>query len=197
MDRKEAYSYLDITEDADQDTVQDVLDEKVFTLRDYLLRNAPVRQLVLSRKARFEHLSLAAEALGLEASTLPHETSEDQQEPESLIEVLRQYESSLASVRQQIASTFSPWKLAACCDRMVKVQEQYEGRYLRAVTEFEEQEGSDVPELKTGEQPDSGKLIKTLIAFASGEAEKAELASIFAERNRIRRVLKIKTIAGS
>lgn len=160
------------------DDLSEIVDEQLFELRDYFLRNPIIRELYENRIARMARIAEAASILGLEFKPrklpLLHPVNFEVSE---LAELLRRFEQALAQARLVLASTLDPEVLRHTCKEMIAFQEAFEASFMQLTSEVAPSEG----EVRAAEHIDTGRLLR---ALSSGYRPDAELL-ISKERKRI------------
>lgn len=156
----------------------DIVDEQLFELRDYFLRNPVVRELYESRMARITRIAEAAAVFRLHFET-QSETSLQPFTPSTseLTELLREFEQSLAQARLVLASSLHPQILCRTCEHMIDVQEAFEAAFMQLTTPIPPFDGA----VRAAEHVDTGRLLQLLISGYRPDAEQL----ISKERRRI------------
>ncbi|WP_306640072.1 hypothetical protein [Sanyastnella coralliicola] len=159
MKLEQALDLLDLErKPEDPDIIEELIEEAVFPLREYFLRNPVVPVLYRSRLARIKQLQAAGESLGLSTSkSTPLTTSKDFSESD-LAELLRAFEAALSQARLQVAQHLNPSALVASVEQMIAIQESFEHAFLRVTAHFASAESN----ILAADVVDTGKLLMLL-----------------------------------
>lgn len=167
----------------DEEDLIDQIEEQVFPIREYFLRNPVVSILHQKRIRQLERIQAAAEALGVQA---------DQQDQivelpisaDDLKGLLKRYEEVLMQARLQIASTMQPKVITSVVHTLLQMQEAFESRFMELTDHLDESEEI----IKASEHVETGVL---LLALRNDDQATAE-EMIGKERKRINVLRRLK-----
>jgi len=126
LEKQEAKLILNLETWPPHDVLEEILEDEVFNLRDYFLRNPVVPVLYKSRIRKLKKLQEILETF-LKKTETTFELAEIQDSKSNdLREILRFLESHLSRVRQQIAQSLNPVHLAQLAENMIKIQLKFE-----------------------------------------------------------------------
>lgn len=175
MDEARALAVLDLVRRPPADFLEQHLEDLVFPLRDYFLRNTVIAPLFRSRSKRLLQMAEAAEALGMVFSPYRADAAAGLQK-DTLLDLLSSYEAELAYCRLRISGSFNPHLIASEAERAIAIQEAYESGILVFSEGLEAQ-----AEVRAADQYDSGRFV---LHLKSGDQNAIEQA-LSHERGRI------------
>lgn len=179
MNREMALNVFDFELMPPIDVVEETLEEHVFSLRDFFLRQAIVPEVYRTRIQRLQRLHDAAVVLGLELTNAPAHGFKGFSLPNGRMEtLLHVYAEALNSVRLQMTQSLHPLSVAQGAEDLVRIQIDFEDRFDLLNEDIPPQ---DTP-VKAADVLDVGRL---LLHLASGDVE-ASTAIISRERQRIK-----------
>lgn len=159
------------------DDLRDIVEEQLFELRNYFLRNPVVRELYENRIARINRIADAAEVLGLKFNKDRNFDMEVTYSASELPELLREFEQALTQARLLLASSLVPYTLRQTCRSMIAFQESFETRFMELTSHIAPYNG----EVRAAEHVDTGRLLREIISGYRPDAEQL----IAKERRRI------------
>ena len=146
MERSKALALLGLDESATEENVTDALDQAVFKVRDFFLRNAVIPLLAQSRVEKCVQLSDVAQTL--EVSSLGVVPPAPQLLPQGtdLESLIRGHVENLMRCRNAMASTLDPDSVAQLGHLMANLQSEYMTAFLSLTQPFaEDQHPAAVP----------------------------------------------------
>jgi hypothetical protein len=146
MERSKALALLGLDESATEENVTDALDQAVFKVRDFFLRNAVIPLLAQSRVEKCVQLSDVAQTL--EVSSLGVVPPAPQLLPQGtdLEPLIRGHVENLMRCRNAMASTLDPDSVAQLGHLMANLQSEYMTAFLSLTQPFaEDQHPAAVP----------------------------------------------------
>jgi len=172
MTKEEATHFLLLEEDVDLDEVIDVLEDKLFPLKDYFLRNDPLGPTYKSRIKQLERLGLAAQALGLELSNLnePIETDLKTKDSTLLSQFLLEYGDSLAALRKTISKSNDPFSIQNSAKKMLAIHGVYVNHFIEKSSQFNLETSVDDSLVKLSQPTELGKLINAVRVMEGSKA---------------------------
>lgn len=175
---------LDLVEAPPAEELAELLEEQVFGIRDYFIRNAVVPELYHSRIRRLHRLKEAGEALGHRYDDAAAKVYENLSNHALLTDLLRDFERTMALLRQAISSTLHPVEIGALAGRMVDVQLTYEEAFYTLTQGMSFSE----TEVRATDHADTGRLLHLLSTndgVSSSEQATSELKMLLS-RERLR-----------
>lgn len=175
MNKHLALAVLKLSDSADRDEIEEALQLQIFDLRSYFLKQPVVEPLFLSRATKCAQL---AEVAGLFHIDLSHSSSHIRipLAEGNLEETLKNYEAAMANLRLQLARTMHPDLIRELAVAMVRVQRDFETRFLTLSS------GEHPTSVLAADQLPTGRLIRML----SNNHDSNEIQELIArERTRI------------
>ena len=167
----------------DKDDLIDQIEEQVFPIREYFLRNPVVSILYQKRMRQLERIAKASTLLGAETEASTDNIS-FHLKAEGLTALLKGYEEVLMQARLRIASTMQPKAITSIVSAMLDVQDSYESQFMALTADLEEADES----IKASEHLETGVL---LLALRNDDQAAAE-GMIRKERKRINAFRRLK-----
>ncbi|MFT4779326.1 MAG: hypothetical protein ACJAU0_001818 [Flavobacteriales bacterium] len=170
MNEAHALLLLGFSSKPDASELPDLMEEKVFEIRTYFLRQPVVPELFRSRIRKLTQLAEAASLLGLnyEAMQDPLASSAQTQE---LIPLLNACSVQMADLKLSISSTLNPTAIATLAGAMVAYQIQFEdvffeltAGYPRSEEKVNAADALDVGELLFEHKKQNSARIQELIS---------------------------------
>ena len=176
MKLEQALDLLDLERlPEEKDVLHDLIEEAVFPIREYFLRQPVVAVLFRSRIARIQQLQEASRTFELtyaEPEPLANITFDQRELPA----LLRAYESEMSQARLEVARHLSPPQVIQAAQHMVSVQSAFEVSFLSVTAEFASAEA----DILAAQLLDTGKALRLL-----SEAPQEVQSLIENERKRI------------
>lgn len=161
------------------DVLEEIIEDAVFEVREYFLRNPVIPELYESRIRRLRMISEATESLGLKPRQVELDFQSYEFEQHSdLIEVIRLHEEQLTALRLGLSASLDPDIVSAHASQMIAAQISFEGRFFTLTEAF----GISEDSVKASEHADTGRLL-----FMLRSASRPDVAPIIQrERKRIK-----------
>lgn len=131
MQESNALLLLGLETAPDKSELTDLVEEKVFEIRTYFLRQTIVPELYRSRAKKVMQLGQAAEILGLTYSNRDFPVYSNSI-PETLPNLLTWYGSGVAHYRFQLSSTLNPFELESIVEQLISHQINFEDAFFLA-----------------------------------------------------------------
>lgn len=158
MKAEEALQYFEIDSDYQQMELLDIMDEKLFQIKNEVLQKIQVPTLLAKRKKECDKILEALEALNMkEDVALPNFPKPEL--PKEKIAFLENYESLLASTKLVIFNAKNPQTLSLSIDFIINLQNRYNNIFGELFAEFGSSENSNVSVTNPFE---SGVVIRAL-----------------------------------
>ncbi len=161
MNRCQALQALELFSDADAESIADALDDMVFPIRDYVLRNTPVPALFLSRMRQLKRWMKVQQTLGIRNETIGFETIDYKEHPAELVEFLRWYSLRKSKLLLNIAKGLQPALVLEGMQGLLQLQEAYNQKVAALLMP----DSKNKDNIKVGKQADAGVFIRTWIAW--------------------------------
>ncbi len=150
---------LDLEKMPPADILEEIVEEKIFELRDYFLRNPVVPVLYNSRLRRLK--SLAEIQLELSSKNNPETLSLEfpSLDSSSLTALIKSYQSGLAVQRTFLAQTLNAQRIKQIVQEIISFQKQFEQHFAQLIkTEHPEIEPLE-EQVKQADQLDTGVVL--------------------------------------
>lgn len=168
MDKNSAALILDLHLPASEDDVLDRVEEKVFELRDFFLRQSIHPVLFSGRRHRLESILKAKNAL-LQQAIVPLALQyENALDSTAFLPLLETYSSALMQLRLKVSLSLLPEVLIPIVDAMIQLQIAFEQDFLNL--------GKDLPEVAPPKQTEAIDLGKVIYQLKKGEEVSFALA---------------------
>ncbi|MDG1260921.1 MAG: hypothetical protein P8H59_13130 [Flavobacteriales bacterium] len=131
MQQSNALLLLGLETTPSESDLVDLVEEKVFEIRTYFLRQTIVPELYRSRAKKLVQFGEAARILGLTYSPTIFPNYEGQA-PETLPKLLTWYGSGVAYYRFQLSSTLNPFDLENIVEQLISHQINFEDAFYEA-----------------------------------------------------------------
>ncbi len=139
----------------EREVFEELLDELVFDVREYFLRQPVITELYRSRIRKLQQFNEAAETLGFpEEGDLPVLPDVDFHNAKALDVTFDLHQKKVSEIRLMMSGTLKPRALSLLAERLTEVQDGYEARLLEQTSSFKTEEGY----VKANEASDSGRL---------------------------------------
>jgi len=177
LDKERVKLLLELSSFPPTEVLEEIIEEQVFSIKDYLLRNPIVKALFLSRSRKLTQL---AEILSFHAGSTPPDLpmAKLPNPPSELIDLLRWHEASLNSFRLSVSGTSHPALVNHLLLGMINFQKTFEDQFLLST---EHLALPRVEKIKQADQLETGPVIRMLI---SGKLEQVS-TYLAKERSRI------------
>lgn len=185
ISREEALNRLGLGE-FDDDLIRDALEEKLFPLRDYFLRNPIIVPLYRTRIRKLLQLYEVEKVLfsgdgdkpsGKIMVEIDHGIFESRLD---LAELIRSRESHIAQMRQEMAADLTAAILIEKAEELCQIEEQYMRRFLELSREYT----SANEDIKAAESIDAGEFL-----FLWEQSDEDVHRHIAREKKRIETIL--------
>ncbi len=179
MNEASALQVFDLAEVPPLDVLEEIIEDAVFEVREYFLRNPVIPELYESRIRRLRLIDEASKSLGLKAPQVDLDFQKFEFEQLSdLIEVIRLHEEQLTSLRFGLSASLDPNVVSSHASEMIAAQISYEEHFFTLTEVF----GISEDSVKASEHVDTGKLL-----FMLRSASRPDVAPIIKrERKRIK-----------
>lgn len=161
----------------EREVFEELLEELVFEVREYFLRQPVITELYRSRIRKLQQLNEAAETLGFP------EQGDDVDLPEVFFDNAKAldatfdlHQQKVSELRLLMSATLKPQALSMLALRLTEVQDAYESHLMKLTSSFVTEDGH----IKANEATDSGRLAY-LLKHSTDEFNQA----IARERRRI------------
>tara|TARA_B100000795_G_scaffold267583_1_gene252744 strand:- start:30021 stop:30578 length:558 start_codon:yes stop_codon:yes gene_type:complete len=121
---------LQLTEMPPSDVLEELVEDEVFHLRDYFLRNPVVKQLYTARVRKLNKL------LEIQKHYINNKECKSSEVSESIklvgsdfLEVLQDFEKNQSNLRGQLAATLTIWRLIEIVETLIQLQQEYEKQF--------------------------------------------------------------------
>jgi hypothetical protein len=184
MSPQEALVYFEIDADYQQMELLDVMDERLFQIKNEVLQKIQVPALLLKRKKECDKILEALEALHMreDITPPPFPSTVLPQEP---INFLENYESLLASAKLVVFNARNPQTLSVAIDFIIQLQQQYTASFSSIFNAYGPFDSDSIPVNSVFE---SGVVIR---ALKSNEVNEEIRQLIFNEGARIKKLLSL------
>lgn len=135
MNEANALLLLGFSSRPSADELPDLIEEKVFEVRTYFLRQPVVPELFRSRIRKLNQLAEAAAHLGLSFEPQLNKTT-PQLTQTDLLSVLTGYSAEMSMLKLHVASTLNPKELAHLAEVMVTFQIQFEDLFFELTKDY-------------------------------------------------------------
>jgi|GEM_PF-6826252 len=129
FDAAEARHFLELPDGFKPMDLRDAEEMGVFPLRDFFLRNSPVRPLWETRIRKLETIASAVHALGGHKNTRTNATPA--LESTTLIDLLSTHQNAMAALKTSMSSDCTAAHTAQIARIMMEVEEDYMAHFLR------------------------------------------------------------------
>ena len=136
MERSKALALLGLDEHASEENVTDALDQAVFKVRDYFMRNAVVPTLAESRVEKCVLLSDVAQTLEVSSLGTPAPTPQLLPHGADLESLVRGHVENVMRCRNALATTLDPDSVAQIGHLLARVQTDYMRAFLVLTESF-------------------------------------------------------------
>lgn len=168
MDKNSAALILDLYLPVSEEVVLDRVEEKVFELRDFFLKQSIHPVLFAGRRNRLESILQAKNAL-LEQEISPQALRQEYTlDPKTYSSLLESYSSDLMTLRYKVSSTLLPEMLIPLVQAMIELQENFEEHFLNL--------GTQLPDVAPPKQTAAIELGKAIYDLKQGEDITFDLA---------------------
>jgi hypothetical protein len=158
MNSQEALQYFEIDADYQQMELLDVMDERLFQIKNEVLQKIQVPSLLSKRKKECDKIIEALEALNMkEDVTLPEFPKPEL--PKEKIAFLENYESLLASTKLVIFNARNPQTLSLAIDFIINLQHNYNHNFEEVFAEYGKSDNSNI---SVTQHFESGVVIRAL-----------------------------------
>lgn len=162
MTKEEALMYFEVSEDFQQMELLDIMDEKLFHLKNEVLQKLSVPSLLEKRRRECLRMLDALEALQMKEDLAPP-VFQLIALPNEVISFLELYESQLASAKLIVFHSKTPQELIAAIDFLIDIQEQFIQSFLEVFRDFGPfQEDNSISAQATFESGELLRLLKTV-----------------------------------
>ncbi len=168
MDKQNAALLLNLELPCDEEEVRDKVEEKVFELRDFFLRQAIHPVLFAGRRERLRSLLKAQEAILELSPAVFDEGAPFTWEYLSFQTLLEHYSHELMQLRLKVSASLLPEVLIPLVNQMIQLQEAFEENFLQL--------GKDLPEVSAPKQTDAIALGQVIYKLNQKEDVVFELA---------------------
>lgn len=168
MDKQNAALLLNLELPCDEEEVRDKVEEKVFELRDFFLRQAIHPVLFAGRRERLRSLLKAQEAILELSPAVFDEGAPFTWEYPSFQTLLEHYSHELMQLRLKVSASLLPEVLIPLVNQMIQLQEAFEDNFLLL--------GKDLPEVSAPKQTNAIALGQVIYKLNQKEDVVFELA---------------------
>jgi hypothetical protein len=168
MDKQNAALLLNLELPCDEEEVKEKVEEKVFELRDFFLRQAIHPVLFAGRRERLRSLLKAQEAILELSPVVFDEIDQCTWEHSSFKNLLQQYSQELMQLRLRVSASLLPEVLIPLVNQMIQLQETFEENFLQL--------GKDLPEVAAPKQTEAIALGQVIYKLNLQEDVEFELA---------------------
>ncbi len=158
MKAEEALQYFEIDSDYQQMELLDIMDEKLFQIKNEVLQKIQVPSLLNKRKKECDKIAEALEALNMkEDVTVPDFPKPEL--PKEKTAFLENYESLLASTKLVIFNAKNPQTLGSAIEFIINLQHHYNIKFSEVFAEFHNSENALI---SVANHFESGLVIRAL-----------------------------------
>jgi hypothetical protein len=184
MSPQEALQYFEIDPDYQQMELLDIMDERLFQIKNEVLQKIQVPALLLKRKKECDKILEALEALHMKEDITPPPFPEATL-PTDPISFLENYESRLASAKLVVFNARNPQTLSEAVDFIIELQQQYNASFDSIFSAFGPFESDSI---SVNSNFESGVVIR---ALKSNEVNDEIRQLILNEGSRIKKLLSL------
>lgn len=184
MTPQEALTYFEIDADYQQMELLDIMDERLFQIKNEVLQKIQVPSLLLKRKKECDKILEALEALHMKEDVAPPPFPEATL-PTDAISFLENYESLLASAKLVVFNARNPQTLSVAIDFIIQLQQQYTASFGSIFNAFGPFESDSI---SVNSNFESGVVIR---ALKSNEVNDEIRQLILNEGSRIKKLLSL------
>ncbi len=130
MEISQVLNILQLTEMPPRDVLEDLMEDEVFHLRDYFLRNPVVKQLYMARVRKLNKL------LEIQEHYLKNKVCHYSESFEDIkligldfLDILKDFEKNQSILRSQLASTLCVRRLIKIVESLIQLQQEYEMKF--------------------------------------------------------------------
>lgn len=180
MEKHEALLILNLETWPPADVLEELIEDEIFQLRDYFLRNPVIPALYKSRIRKLEKLKEIQSTFLDSQETATTEELELRPQVNELADLLRFLESGLASQRRKLSATLNPVQLVIHIKNMLRIQEVYEKEFVAHCNAKNIQPAAE--DIKAADQLNTGLALK----FIRSEDESSLRKLVEKELKRIK-----------
>ncbi len=145
------------------DVLEEIIEEEVFHLRDYFLRNPVVKPLYSSRIRKLNNLlEIQNEYCEVKNITQEREIIDLSLSEENLLHLIQSFENSQADMKIRISATMDIEILISHVKRYIDLQEDFENKFKRCYS-LEYPLSSPNYQVKLADQLTTGTVIRLLV----------------------------------
>lgn len=187
MTKQEALLYFEVSEDFQQMELLDLMDEKLFHLKNEVLQKINVPSLLEKRKKECERMLEALEALNMKEDTKAA-VFHFSPLPSDAIAFLEHYESQISAAKLIAFHAKTPQELIASIEFLITIQEHYLSTFVQVFSAFGPFEENQSISVQTTFE--SGEVLRKLKSPEShSEAVLSEITQLI--QSEASRVLKL------
>lgn len=185
MEKNQALSTFGLSESADQDAIQNAIEERLFALKNEVLQKYMVPTLINKKLGMLQDLMLAEYVLLGGNIPAGNEIRHWNSSPSDRISMIAQYEEQISHLKLETMNSHTFHQLLRVMQAIVITQEYYMVLFRMLFNEFSE---ALPEEVNTREMIDTGKLLLTL---RSGQPDERTVWDIEREIARIEKIQKL------
>ncbi|MFK7757737.1 MAG: hypothetical protein AB8B53_12475 [Flavobacteriales bacterium] len=158
MDQDKAQLILNLTSFPPIDILEEIIEEEVFQLRDYFLRNPVVGVLYNSRLRKLKQLEEVKSTFLRSNEHSPNIPSFNLIQSKNMKLLFSELERAFTRLRGEMSRGLDPKTIATLAEKMINVQAEYEQKFIELYQVQSKEEVPEVP-VKAADQISTGRAL--------------------------------------